>query len=258
MTIAFVNAPSAGLRAYRFPVMSTPRTGQGHEGPTEGRARPTSEHDRQLTSGFSGSWELSIHNGRHMSSAMRTRIVCLAAVALGLSLVADLSSSAIAATPRHHKHPAHAAAHSATTGPEAIGSFGNWIAATYEQGGHKVCYAFTRAQSSTPSLPHRGDVVLTVTQRPDLRDGVAIAAGFDYPANATVTVQVDRTGLQLYTAQRNAFARDGKAAVAAFRRGARAIARSPGPHGHRVTDTFSLKGFSAAYAADVKACPPPK
>ena len=43
-------------------------------------------------------------------------------------------------------------------------------------------------------------------------------------------------------------------AVAAFDRGSRAISRSPEPK--EVTDTFSLKGFEAAYAAIVKACPP--
>jgi len=195
---------------------------------------------------------LSIHYVRRISSAMRTRIVCLTAVALGLGL----SLSAVAAKPSKpsHKPPAHAA----VRGPTAIGTFGDWIAATYEQAGHTVCYAFTRAQSSTPSLPHRGDIVLTVTQRPDQRDGVAIEAGFDFTPKAAVTVQVDRTGLDFYTAEHNAFARDGKAAVAAFHRGARAIARSPGTHGRQVTDTFSLKGFSAAYAAIVKACPPPK
>jgi hypothetical protein len=66
---------------------------------------------------------------------------------------------------------------------------------------------------------------------------------------------VDQTGLEFYASQRNAFARDGKAAVAAFQRAARAIARSPGPKDQQITDTFSLKGFSAAYAAIVKACP---
>ena len=69
------------------------------------------------------------------------------------------------------------------------------------------------------------------------------------------TVQVDQTGLEFYTAKRNAFARDGKAAVTAFGKGSRAIARSPGPKDATVTDTFSLKGFAPAYAAIVKACP---
>ncbi|HEY1931217.1 MAG TPA: invasion associated locus B family protein [Acetobacteraceae bacterium] len=182
---------------------------------------------------------------------MRIRIAWLTVLALTLSL------PALAAEPGHsepaHKPPAHAA-----PGPKAIGTFDDWTAATYIQAGHTVCYAFTRAQTSVPALTGRGQVVLTVTERPDARDGVAVEAGFDYAPKASVTVQVDQTGLDFYTAQRNAFARDGKAAVAAFQRGIRAIARSPRPNAHDVTDTFSLKGFSAAYAAVVKACPPPK
>lgn len=149
-----------------------------------------------------------------------------------------------------HPAPAHAAASAA---PKEIGKFEDWIAATHQESGQTVCYAFVRAQSSSPTLPNRGSVILTVTERPSLRDTVAIDAGFTYAANANVTVQVDQTGLEFYTSGRNAFARDGKAAVAAFSKGARAIARSPAAK--EVTDTFSLKGFGAAYAAIVKACP---
>ncbi len=141
----------------------------------------------------------------------------------------------------------------AAAGPKAIGKFEDWTAATHAESGKTVCYAFTRVQSSAPALPGRGAVVLTVTERPSGRDAVAIEAGFSYAPNTTVTVQVDQSGLEFYTAGRNAFARDGKAAVSAFTKGSRAIARSPGPK--EVTDTFSLKGFSAAYAAIVKACP---
>jgi hypothetical protein len=145
------------------------------------------------------------------------------------------------------------AAHPAAAKPKLIGKFEDWIAATNSESGQTVCYAFTRVQSSAPSLPGRGTVVLTVTERSSGRDAVAIEAGLSYAANATVTVQVDQTGLEFYTSGRNAFARDGKAAVTAFGKGSRAIARSPAPK--EVTDTFSLKGFGQAYAAIVKACP---
>ena len=141
------------------------------------------------------------------------------------------------------------------SGPKLIGKFDDWTAATHQESGATVCYAFARAQSSSPAIPGRSDVILTVTQRPTGRDAVAISAGFAYAQGATVTVQVDQSGLDFYTSGRNAFARDGKSAAAAFARGTRAIARSPGPHDAQVTDTFSLKGFSAAYAATVKACP---
>jgi hypothetical protein len=71
-----------------------------------------------------------------------------------------------------------------------------------------------------------------------------------------VTLQVDTAGFDFYTAQSSAFARDGKAVVAAFQKGEQALARSPGPReGQMLVDTFSLRGFSAAYAAISKACP---
>jgi hypothetical protein len=141
-------------------------------------------------------------------------------------------------------------------GPKAIGKFDDWVAATHQEAGQPVCYAFTRAQSSMPVLAGRGAVVLTVTERVSGRDAVAMEAGFAFAPNATVTVQADQTGLDFYTAQRAAFARNGHAAVTALAGAGRAIARSPGPHDANVTDTFSLKGFAAAYSAISKACPP--
>jgi invasion protein IalB len=152
-----------------------------------------------------------------------------------------------------HKAPARAAPAGA---PKELGKYEDWIAATHEESGQPVCYAFVRAHSSVPVVAGRGDVVLTVTERQIGRDAVAISAGFAYAAGADVLVQVDRTGLHFYTAGRNAFARDGAAAVAAMLKGREAIARSPGPRGTQVTDTFSLRGFDKAYAAIVKACPP--
>ena len=163
---------------------------------------------------------------------------------------------AVPAVAQQKKEPAHPAA--ASNAPKELATFDDWIAATHGDGGQMVCYALTRAKTSTPSLPGRGQVVLTVSERPTVRDTVAIEAGFDYAKDAAVTVQVNQTGLDFYTRGSNAYARDGRAAVAAFQRGERAIARSPGPKKEQVTDSFSLKGFSAAYAAVVKACPAKK
>jgi len=144
-------------------------------------------------------------------------------------------------------------------GPKAIGTFENWTAATNKEAGQTVCYAFTRAAASSPAVSGRGDVVLTVTERPSGRDAVAISAGFAYAPNAAATVVVDaQPPLEFYTAQRSAFARDGHAAVQAFLKGRQMVATSPGPKSGKVADSFSLKGFNAAYAAIVKACPPGK
>jgi hypothetical protein len=167
-------------------------------------------------------------------------------------ILACLAVPAMAQAPKPPAHPPAAEANA----PKKLGAFESWTAATHDEAGVRVCYAFTYPARSVPVLPGRGEVVLTVTERPTGRDEVALSAGFPYAAAATVTVQVDQTGLDFYTAQRNAFARDGKAVIAAFQKGSEAQARSPGPRGTPVVDTFSLRGFSAAYAAINKACPP--
>ena len=178
--------------------------------------------------------------------AMRLPPLCLLA----------LLAAAPASAQQRPSHPAARAAHPAPVAPRAIGKFDDWTAATHQEGGQTVCYAFTRASASTPPLPGRSDVVLTVTQRPGAaRDAVAISAGFAYAANAEVTMQGEGTNLPFYTSQRSAFARDGHAAVAALERGRLAVAKSPGPRNITVTDTFNLRGFSPAYAAINKTCP---
>jgi len=165
-----------------------------------------------------------------------------------LSLLALPIAQAQTRKPTPHAAPAGA--------PRMLGKFEDWTAAVHQEGGQTVCYAFVRAQSSAPSVAGRGDVVLTVTERPTGRDAVAISAGFAFAANAEVSVQVDQTALDFYTAQRNAFARDGHATVTAFAKGRMAVSHAPGPKSAPVTDQFSLKGFPQAYAAITKACPP--
>jgi hypothetical protein len=168
-----------------------------------------------------------------------------------LALVLAVPAAAQPKKPAAPKHP-----EPASGAAKKLGSFEDWVAAIHEESGQTVCYAFTYAKHSAPAVAGRVPVILTVTQRPGGRDAVAISAGFDYGKSAVVSMQVETTGLDFYTAQRNAFARDGRAAVAAFGKGAQALARSPGPRdGQVVVDTFSLLGFSAAYAAIIKACP---
>ena len=182
------------------------------------------------------------------------RFVPLSLAAAGLTLSAFMFPALAQSRAVRPAAVAHASTRSNL--PHAIGRFEDWTAAVHQEAGQTVCYAFTRAATSIPAIPGRGDVVLTVTQRPGgIRDAVAISAGFAYAANAEVGVQVDGVTLPFYTAQRSAFARDGHAAVAAFERGRQAVAKSPGPRNVTVTDTFNLRGFSPAFAAINKACP---
>ena len=164
--------------------------------------------------------------------------------------------SAYAADPKPARPAAQTAAGARDGGPKSIGTFEDWQAATHQEAGALVCYAFTRATASDPAPAGRGESLLTVTHRPGGRDTVALTAPAAYPAGSAVQVQVDQTRLAFYTSARSAFAREGKAAVAAFEKGRSAVARPTGGRGATAPDTFSLRGFTAAYAAINKVCPP--
>lgn len=137
----------------------------------------------------------------------------------------------------------------AASGPQRLGTFNDWTAATHEEGNAKVCYAFTR-------LEGRNNALLTVTHRPQGRDQVALRIGRPFPRNAEVKMDVGTADLDFYTAGDNAFARDGRATVAAFRNGREAVAKSPAANNRSTTETFSLAGFTAAYEAISRECPP--
>ena len=173
---------------------------------------------------------------------MNIRFPCFLTIALLLALPATAETN----------KPAPAK-HATADSPKSIGKFDDWTAATHKEAGANRLLRLHPGAEFGALVAWPGGVVLTVTERSSGRDAIAIEAGLAYAPNATVTVQVDQTGLEFYTSGQNAFARDGKAAVTAFGKGTRAIARSPSPK--EVTDTFSLKGFGQAYAAIVKACP---
>jgi tetratricopeptide (TPR) repeat protein len=140
----------------------------------------------------------------------------------------------------------------ANGGPKSLGRFVEWTAAVHQEAGKTVCYAFTRPKNTVPALSARGPVVLTVTERITGRDAIAVEMGLDVPK---VTVTINGVPIDFYTAGRNAFARDGEAAVSFLENGSQAIVQFVSFDHRLVTDTYSLEGFSAAYATIRANCP---
>jgi len=174
----------------------------------------------------------------------------LALAALILAAPAFLAAPALAQARNEPRGESRAAAPAQpAAGPQRLGTFGEWTAATHTENGGKVCYAFTRPEGNANAL-------LTVTHRAQGRDQVALRIGRAFPRNAEVTVDVGGKDLNFYTAGDNAFARNGGATVAAFRSGREAEAKSPAANNRSTTETFSLQGFSAAYDAISRECPP--
>ena len=143
-------------------------------------------------------------------------------------------------------------------GPRALGTFQSWTAATHTENGAKVCYAFARA-ARTEGITGRNpqSISLLVTHRPNGRDQVAIRSGYTFARGAELRLVIGQAELPAYTSQDSAFLRDGRAAVTAMRGGREALARAPGPNGRgTATDVFPLAGFTAAYEAISRECPP--
>ncbi|MDE2333505.1 MAG: hypothetical protein KGK10_03100 [Rhodospirillales bacterium] len=138
---------------------------------------------------------------------------------------------------------------------KSIGMFGDWQAATYVDAGQTVCYAFTRTLEGGKPSKGPGGAVLSIAERPTIRDAVAIAVDHTFPSGAVVSVSIDRTKQDFYTSGSSAFSRDGAGLVGAMERGSDLVAVSPGAGNRTTTDRFSLKGFTAAHTAIVKACP---
>lgn len=150
-------------------------------------------------------------------------------------------------------HPAYAQK------AQFIGSFGDWEAYAGTEGRNKVCYAVTQPTKKEGKIAKRGDVYLFVTHRPadHERDVVNVKAGYAYKPSSAVNAAIGNQTFALYVKDDTAWNRTGqddKTMVQAMIKGAAIVAHGTSDHGVATTDTFSLKGFTAAYQAIGKAC----
>lgn len=144
----------------------------------------------------------------------------------------------------------------AQDGPRLLRVFGHWSVAVDVEDGQKLCYAYT---TPTRMTHRRRNVHLSVMHGSQGRNQIGLSSGYRYPRGASVGATVGRTRLPFQADGDWAYARNGRAAVAAFRAGSEAVLRGPRAAGRprgTVVDTFSLRGFTAAYAAINRECPP--
>ncbi|MHB1549534.1 MAG: hypothetical protein ACYCX8_12460 [Acidimicrobiales bacterium] len=135
--------------------------------------------------------------------------------------------------------------------PHFIGSERRWIVARVGYRDHAVCYAFTY-----PVKDGAGDrPVLFVSDYPHHLPEIALKAGYRH--NVPVRVSVNLQHPRFFARDGYAFAVRHMAIIHAFRKGVMVYAMMPGSGGQRVTDAFSLMGFTRAYAKLRRACDRP-
>ncbi len=140
-----------------------------------------------------------------------------------------------------------------------IDVFGDWSAFAIKENGQPVCYLGSEPQKSVGKYSKRGDVLILVTHRPrEPSVGVvSLQAGYTYKPGSEVTFTIGGFSQNLFTNGGHGWAYDSKAdkaLVRAMKSGSKLIARGVSSRGTKTTDTFSLKGFTAAYKAASRAC----
>jgi invasion protein IalB len=151
----------------------------------------------------------------------------------------------------------------AQNGPKALGTFDAWTAIELAEKSGKVCYMAARPTKSQPDGAKRGDVLLTIMHRPAAkqRDEVSFQSGYPFKPGAPVVIDVEKKKFELFTKPETdaegAWARDAamdKALVDAMKGGNSLTVKGTSGRGTDTTDTFSLAGFTKAYAEIGKAC----
>ena len=141
-----------------------------------------------------------------------------------------------------------------------LGTFGVWTAYVFQDGTGKVCYMAAEPIESKGKYTSRDDVFLTITHRPAEKtyDVISMTAGFTYQKGSKPNIRIDnKKAITLMPVEDMAWAKDDKTDAALVKdmvAGSNAYVNGTSKRGTKITDTFSLKGFSKAYNAINEAC----
>ena len=136
---------------------------------------------------------------------------------------------------------------------------GDWSAFKYGSGKTRSCYVASAPQKETGNYKRRGDTFVLVTHRPGegARDVFELRAGYLYKKDSSVTVMIDGQNFDLFTQGSTAWAKDDKtdgALARAMIRGSKMKVTGISARGTKTVDTYSLRGFTAAYKTIGRDC----
>ena len=143
--------------------------------------------------------------------------------------------------------------------PKVLSVHGDWTAYVFNENGNKVCYMASQPTKAQGKYTKRGDVFALITHRPgeDSRDVFSYITGYTYKPNSNVNLSIGSKKFVLFTQNDMAWAVDDKTdrdIAQAIRNGSNMIAKGSSSRGTATTDTFSLKGSSAAHDAISREC----
>ena len=142
---------------------------------------------------------------------------------------------------------------------KSLGRFGDWEAYRETDGGKPVCYIGSQPTKATGKYKKRGETYILITHRPAEKsiNVVSLKAGYTYQKASETDVFLGDNAFKLFTDAGHAFAYDqktDKALTQAMVRGTKMVVKGTSSRGTKTTDTYSLKGFTAAYKVIGQAC----
>ena len=145
---------------------------------------------------------------------------------------------------------------------KALGTFRDWSAEIFSEGGKIVCSMWSQPTKAEGKYTRRGDVYVFVTHRPasDRLNELSFEAGYTFKPDSDVSAVIGRETFVLFTNDSTAWNRTtegDEAFVKAMRSGSRLVVKGASSRGTLTTDTYSLSGFSAAHNAINAACKAP-
>lgn len=150
----------------------------------------------------------------------------------------------------------------AAQNPKPIANFGGWQALTFTEDGKSGCYVISEPDRKEGAYSSRGKVYALVTHRPaDQKLGVfTIIAGYTYQPDSEVMLEVGDAKFTLFTQEDMAWASDEDDAkiVEALKQASAMVVHGTSSRGTETVDSYSLAGFTKAYAAIGKACDVPQ
>jgi len=142
-----------------------------------------------------------------------------------------------------------------------IATFQDWSVYAYSGPSGRVCYAATQPRTMAPVGVNRDPVFFMVANWPNraARNEVSVIMGYPLEANSSVTVTVGTTeNFTLFTQNDAAWIREvdiESQLIVAMRRGIDMVVRGRSARGTDTTDTYSLRGISAALDRAAQECP---
>lgn len=141
---------------------------------------------------------------------------------------------------------------------ETIGDFQAWNVATFTDGTVRTCYVVSNPTESLPTNVRRGKIYVMVSRRASApADELILVSGYPYKEGSPARVRIDTSKFTLTTGNEFAWmplSEGIQQLVDAMMGGQQMTVEGTSARGTETTDTYSLRGFTAAYQAMMKAC----